>query len=687
MAITAPGARPKHYGKSIENGQLRYASASAATTADATADGGCLRKWYFQAAMGIRSPSTRAQEIGIELHGQVEHYLKTGEKTLGSLAMSGSHLIPPPGEDLGIELDITIDPEVESIARDAEMEGRWEDAAKIRAAYGLANAPLRIAGVPMVGYIDLIHARGTNQGASDIEDIQDPPNTVEVLDWKTTSDLKWIKTREALASSIQMTVYGAWVLKTVKNVEHVRLSHCYFVTKGSATPRKVTLRVLPAHIEKNLEHVAGVVRLMADAAKATSPNDVTPNTRSCDKFGGCPARSVCTAGMDDSLSRLIGPSAANAYTQRRSGEPVTAAAPGGGLFARMMAKKADATASTIQATTTPPNSAQYTAAITKAYGAPPGQSAAPPVDQAAEIARLKAEGRAAALALLPAGFAQAVARVESFGVGMPMLTGAAAVAYATLKDLQLKGQGFAGSGALAEANKGKGISDPALMAAIAEELAEIPPEPQAMGILPGDVPESDPVLASSPRTEESVVTQVAVQAAPTGSPVASALAAVVAQGEKTPRKRRTKAEMEAAKAAEASVAVPAPAPVAVEPPTPVAAEPAQIDNPTEMTQTSPGQFHIYIGCRPSCPYESLDPIIDAMCDDLAKTVGVTDVRLDEKGPLSFGKWRAVISAAIRENEIPPGHYVLDMVGDIADVATDALRRICQERGGILVRAR
>ena len=125
------------YGKSIEGGKVRYLSPSALQAFDA-ARGGCARQGYYKYVLGVKSPPTKSQEIGIALHEEIETYLKTGRKVMGSLAMSGFHAIPAPGDDLEVEQDIA--------------GGTLED------------APLRLNGIPIVGFIDLIRLSRGEQG-------------------------------------------------------------------------------------------------------------------------------------------------------------------------------------------------------------------------------------------------------------------------------------------------------------------------------------------------------------------------------------------------------------------------------------------------------------------------------------------------------------------------------------------
>src|SRR5262249_34814027 len=90
-------------GPPVVAGELRYTSMSQITTFDPVQYGGCPRRWYYKYVLNLPEPPFKAGEIGENVHKQIEHYLKTGENTLGDLARAGQHLLPKPGKDLEVE--------------------------------------------------------------------------------------------------------------------------------------------------------------------------------------------------------------------------------------------------------------------------------------------------------------------------------------------------------------------------------------------------------------------------------------------------------------------------------------------------------------------------------------------------------------------------------------------------------
>lgn len=234
--MTIP-ARPQ---KAVIDGKPTYTSASSLQTAES-----CPRKWFFAKVLGIKTPPSKSQAVGTQTHGEIEHYLKTGELTLGQIPMAGKHLIPEPSGDYLIEHRI------------------WDQ-------------QLSPAGIPLEGFIDLVV----------------PGDVVEVLDWKTTSNLRWAKKGSDLPDTIQMAVYARWA-QEFYNADTVRLSHVYFQTKGRPQATKSTILVDRARISRKWESIEKVARSLHDFAAETEVADVPANRMACDDFGGCAFYSQC----------------------------------------------------------------------------------------------------------------------------------------------------------------------------------------------------------------------------------------------------------------------------------------------------------------------------------------------------------------------------------------------------------
>ncbi len=248
----------------VENGEIQYLSVSQVTTANQ-----CLRKWFFEKVLRKRPPQTKSQGVGTALHEDIERYLKTGVNALGPLAMTGKHLLPEPGPDLWVEQPID--------------------------ALGLT-----LDGIRFIGAMDLLHTRGINKGASEIEEVQDPPGTAEVCDHKTTKGSRsdpyaYCKTPKELSTDIQMVGYGEVARRSIYGLEHIRLSHHYFFTAKPLPAVKKTILLPVEEIRETWESFTPIVRSMRQVV-TSDVSDVPGNVNACDAYGGCPHRTYCSLG-------------------------------------------------------------------------------------------------------------------------------------------------------------------------------------------------------------------------------------------------------------------------------------------------------------------------------------------------------------------------------------------------------
>lgn len=406
------------HGSAVKDGELRFLSVSAVERASA-----CLRDWYYTYVEGKREPQGKSQARGTQLHKETADYLTTGEKNLSSQIIRGLHLLPPPGKDLFVE---------HSLADD------------------LATAPLRAEGVPFVGAIDLMHERGINYGGSDIVDTKDPEGTIEVIDWKFPSKMDYAKSSNELPKLMQMAGYGTYVFAVAPATQYVRLSHGYMPVSGA--PRKATLRVIQEDIQPTWDKVTSLTRSIKDAAKEKDANSVDADTRSCRRYGRvCIHSTYCTAAMHNSLSSLLGVTAANNL-----------------LKGNEMALLPKATFK--------PSAAQML-------------MMKPQVQ--AEMEKLKAEEAASKKAMEE--FLASCVKVGNYGRGFPALAGAAAQYYAKAGGQSIaEGYVFPGNGELASLSIEDVELIPQLLIELEDQATQAPKE-DVVGLLPPDAPEPAPV--------------------------------------------------------------------------------------------------------------------------------------------------------------------------------------------------
>lgn len=275
--------------KHVKDGELLYTTPSALATADPAQFGGCLRKWFYVYVEGRREPTNLSQQIGIDGHDQVEHYLFTAEDVLGRIPRAGKRFIPYPGDDLIIEHK--------------------------------SKSELELDGTPISLRVDLAHFR-SQYITPECESRDMPLGGVEVIDWKFTGDLKYAKPPD----TVQMVAYGNWALAKCGD-RPVRLSHVYFQTRGRLNACKTTRLYLPDTLRNKWASAIPVVRNMREAAVVKRADEVEPNPKSCGAYGKCPHRAYCTAGQDHTLEQVFGKGGAMNLLEKMGLPPATPVAP------------------------------------------------------------------------------------------------------------------------------------------------------------------------------------------------------------------------------------------------------------------------------------------------------------------------------------------------------------------------
>jgi hypothetical protein len=627
---------------------VRYLSPSALQLADDSTEKGCLRKWFYAYVMGFKEPSTWQQAAGTEDHACVERYLITGERILRPRVAKGLHMLPPPGPQLLIEHDM-VPTLYEGRDKCEACKGASDAEHTCKAVSGLHIAPLDAAGIKIAGRIDLMHDLCVNYGADGVEDTRDPEGTVEVFDHKFTKNLDYAIKGPDLARNIQMVAYGEYVFRTIPGAKFVRLSHGYYPTNGQA--RKSTVRVTRDPISRYwTEHVEPLARSIADAAKQENADNVKPNTKACKAYGRmCMHAEYCSAGMDKGLQAHVGGTAAQALLDalKKPKDPSNMALiPGKGLLAHISKPPADVAAA-----------------------------------REAELAKLKAEEAAAKKSIIPEGFAELLASIEAFGKGMPQISGEAAKVYAAFKGYDYKAtQGYGGSGDLGDVT----ITEVGQYQDLLAELTEAFGAPQTQatvndsgGLLPDDVP--------------------VIESAPPPAPQANPMEQIQAEADKPKATRKPRTS----KAAKVELPPEQPHQVtnnqvdaAVQVSPSDEAKPMIMDN-VKVSPVLDTRVNLVADVLIEGPttFEDLAPIIDSLTDEMAKRFNLDDCRMapakDASGkdhPLAFGKWKAVLTAAIRENTFPPGTYYIDAKGnEIYEEAVQAMRYVVRRTGGYYAR--
>lgn len=639
------------YGKTVIDGVIQYLSPSGMTTGDPSQPGGCLRRWVYKYVMGLKEPFTRSQKLGVETHGEIEHFQLTGEMTLGHLAMGARQYIPDPSP-----LHM-----VEHVIKPGE---------------------LFVAGIRVVGHIDLVRGWEPGQRSFYIDSMGeeqiDPDRTIEMLDWKTTSDVtKWAKTGPQLINTIQMPLYGQWAAATRPQATHVRLSHVYMQTRGRPISRKATVLLDRERLSKRWEQIEGVARTLIDIAPETDINKVPANRNACSAFRGCPRKDICPASKQDTLTLVFGSAKAR---EIKPGEKETMS-----ILDEL----------------------NQIAAAPVAAPAP----AAPPADSAVTVEAFQA----------------AIAAIETSGKGFPNLAGNEALAYASLKNLKPgatplaydvpKADGTTYRVEVSPTGAIKGCGDYATLTALSFDqvlmlggqqaappapvtapVAPTPPE-VSLGLVPPGTPASDPANAALPvagfvkpdvgipvSAEEGAEFAAAPVHVETVSPQAPAadrpetyekILAAAASGKWGPCK---KPDIAAAftyllnDACTPGGATPTDQSAEI---TRLKSELANALNGLADAHTLPGEVSqglvLYINSVPSEPFDRLDDYTREVCASLEAQTGARDIRCSDHAALDFGKWKGALAAMVRENPPTDAVYYIDTRGnDVAEVIANTL---------------
>ena len=264
----------------------------------------CNRKWGFRYLSGQKTPQHPSAALGTEVDDtQLQPYLREGRpldftRTSGYIAAPGLVLLPDP-KTHGLEVQkhfILPSPSTTDFAYQ--------------------------------GYIDLWLPRG---GLPDLETLP------TVVDFKTTGNWKYAKTKTQLANDVQAQLYAAWAMHETGS-DSVDLAWIYFATKGKYQAKRVHLRVVKSHVDAQLASINETAVDMFLVRKARpDPLELTPNPEMCGAYGGCPYTAQCNLSPTENVDAM-------AAQWRRSKEPILAESTMS-LLARMKAKAAGATPS------------------------------------------------------------------------------------------------------------------------------------------------------------------------------------------------------------------------------------------------------------------------------------------------------------------------------------------------------
>ncbi len=221
----------------------------------------CKRKWAWENIAGFRSPPTKSQILGTRVHSVFEAWLQHGtppdRRTLeGRIALQGISNIPAPG--IGI----------------------------VEKQFYLST----VRGLHFTGIVDLLYWQ-YYVGAV-------------VTDHKTTSHMKWAKTKEELEYDVQALLYAVFACIAFQT-DRVTLRWNYVQTDGKNAKLVETLLHLSQIIERFpiVENLA--LEMTFHRVSQTHPLRILPNPNACGEFGGCPHADRCNLSTLERFEAMI----------------------------------------------------------------------------------------------------------------------------------------------------------------------------------------------------------------------------------------------------------------------------------------------------------------------------------------------------------------------------------------------
>lgn len=380
------------FGPAVLDGRMRYVSVSAIEKYDTAVYGGCERRWWFRYVAHKSEPQIRAQKLGVQVHAQIEHYLKTGEMVLGDLARAGLRFIPepiptgPPG--LSVELQV------------GQMREHLPGGI-----HGPIDSEIALADVPVIGFLDILNARGIEK--NDAGEVVVEPNVVEALDWKTTKRIDdeidpdtglvtakgLAKSAEALAETHQMVTYGRLALVRYPHAIGVRLGHGVFQTEGVRKAVKRSIVITPDEVRARSRKSEAVVERMKGTATIEDVAKVPANLEACTAYRGCPHQAHCPRSPKAVLAQLFGGNGMSLLdkyktrTETPAAPPITTAPPIEVVYEKPSADAVSAEAAKLAAeeaalrssvSVTPPDAPEPTKTATLVFN---GTTSAPPAEE------------------------------------------------------------------------------------------------------------------------------------------------------------------------------------------------------------------------------------------------------------------------------------------------------------------
>lgn len=244
----------------------------------------CKRAWWFRYVVGLPDRQTFNQKLGTATHAIVE------------ASMTG---VPVDADTQGYVATDETPVELAKQALASLPDRTYQSHYTNEQFFSMPTYP---GGPNWIGYIDLIVRPGIGLPALIIP----PDNYVPIVDFKTTSNFRYMKTESELRVNPQMVSYGYWAVEhgfPSLNLDGAWLAHIYLNTKLKPVTRANIRHVrvdVPRHdLYAEWGKMLVGVQEMEETRTVACGDDVDPTgfkTGHCNAFGGCPYKSQC--GLD-----------------------------------------------------------------------------------------------------------------------------------------------------------------------------------------------------------------------------------------------------------------------------------------------------------------------------------------------------------------------------------------------------
>lgn len=292
----------------------------------------CPRKWWYgYGPLKLKAPQGASQALGSAIHAELEHVFKSAQ-------------VPAP------EHKARAISAIREIARLDSERFKWPASEIVKVAKEPLDWFSNLGANPAMGSeinfsIELDVPDGAERRAViGVIDLFDARTEIQpiVTDYKTTRDLKYLKTEYELETDAQMTVYAKQAFDLIPEAESVIVRHIGIPTRGPSAAVSCSATVQREDVE---ERWRGYLQIFDDAELYRSKAEAIDvpaegiSNGECDRFGGCFYKPQCHAAQIFAGQAVSEPTAADLFAARQ-GETM------GGLdiLARIKAKQAEAQA-------------------------------------------------------------------------------------------------------------------------------------------------------------------------------------------------------------------------------------------------------------------------------------------------------------------------------------------------------